>query len=217
MGYPNSPVGRAAAVMAAFAVLSQFAGCASNPTVPRARAELSYGFYETNGRSVSLRGLAVDGKPLGTKEYVVAGAHKVTVTVEWSNGWEDDNTLDVDLADSRQYVILVFELASGQAPSGAVLTPPRPGSELLEISGKALAQGALIGALPLIIVTAPIWGPIWYLTHKGTAASGRPFENCCFIWIQDVSTEAAVAGKGPSGYRIGTHSTQVKQHEEGRD
>jgi hypothetical protein len=55
-----------------------------------------------------------------------------------------------------------------------------------------------------IVITAPIWAP---LVEAGrptqpaaeSAPSQRPFENCCFVWIQDTDAGEIVAGASPTG------------------
>lgn len=205
---------RAASAVLAANVLAGIGGCAMDlrlpPEIPPvtpvpeslgASAKIGYGLFKSNGKKVRLVSVAVDGAEQLPQVYVDPGSHTVLVRLEWSNHWIDETELVVGAEAGHRYAIVSFELAPGQAEAKAEVTllDARPKPTYGQIAAGGAAAGALQGALPMIILTAPVWWPIYEIAqkHPPPPPKGRPFDNCCFVWIQEVDSGAIVAGSRP--------------------
>lgn len=207
------PISQANIVTALVVLLAQISGCADlrlppAPTpvtpVPESLADfgkVGYGYFKSNGKTVRLVSLSVDGIDPIPLIYLDAGTHAIVVKLEWSNRWEDDTVLLIDVEPRHRYAILAFELAPGQQPEKAEikLMDAVPDPAPWQYAAAGAASGALTGALPLIIMAAPLWLPAYWLSEKypPPPPTGRPFENCCFVWIQDVDTGMVLGGQKP--------------------
>ncbi|MFC4524360.1 hypothetical protein [Cupriavidus pinatubonensis] len=206
----SSPDFRAMAVLLAVCALS---GCADldfpvNPMsvtpIPETLntfGKVGYGYIEGNGKKSWFVRLAVDGMEQLSPAYLEPGSHAIVARIRWSNHCTDDTELTLEVTANHRYAIGSFELASDQHPEDARVLLlgeiPRPSLGMAAASGAA--SGALLGSLPLVIMTAPVWGPVYLISRKNPTRlpTNRPFENCCFVWIQDVDSGELVAGSRP--------------------
>ena len=120
--------------------------------------------------------------------------HTFVVTVEWSNHWQDQTSLTFEAQAGKQYLLLTYELAPGES------------EEKTEVRRRTVIEKAG-GVLILSVLLTP---PVSLLTLPyavGTAVQGlseqpgisRPFERCCFVWIQEEESGNVVAGERPRG------------------
>lgn len=209
----SSPGVRATAAPFAVWVLLYVSGCAdlevpAEPIpvtpVPESMStfgKVGYGYFKSNGKKVKLVSFTVDGTEHYSPTYLESGSHTILTRLQWSNHWMDDTELAVQVAAGHRYAIMSFELAPEQHPKNAQLQlmDARPEPPLWMYAAGGATYGALIGALPVIIMTAPLWGPAYLISQKypPPPPTSRPFENCCFVWIQDVDSGAVVAGSSP--------------------
>ena len=165
--------------------------------------------FTTNGQDASVHYIMADsrsGSPFQVD--LIPGPHALNVSVKWSNGYMDETSVAMNAEAGRNYRVNAFELYPGQNPDDATLRPgpPRP----VRSFGADLASQAMLGAATgAVYGSAFLWGP-FYLLYKAVSPStpstpappepkARPFEKCCFVWIEDMSNGALVGGKIPSG------------------
>lgn len=171
--------------------------------------------FTTNGRDASVRYVVVDlrsGDP--SQVDLSPGPHALNVYVKWSNGYMDGTSLAMNAEAGRNYRVNAFELHPGQNPDDAMLRPgpPRRPVTADRSLGMDLASSAMIGAVSgAIYGSAFLWGP-FYLLYQAVSPStpstpapsepkARPFEKCCFVWIEDMSDGALVGGERPSSLK----------------
>jgi hypothetical protein len=173
-------------------VLAGLLGCATTPAAPY----LVTGSEWTKGRVRQLSLVGVDGRAIhparaGGAE-LSPGRHDVDIRVEWSNANADVTQLQFEAEPQVRYVALAYELTAGEARENARVRP----FTYPESLWRGLAEGAATGA-------APLWVPV-VLIYRGvrkvygaSAPATRPYEGCCFVWIQEEAGSALVAGERP--------------------
>jgi hypothetical protein len=101
-----------------------------------------------------------------------------------------------------------FELKPGQDP--ASIDSSGGTAFFRDIGTFVLLPFAYALYLP-VVATSIIWGPIVDATTTTQASSQpvpgdrRPFENCCYVWIQDFDAQKVVAGSSPTGGVLRLH------------
>ncbi len=122
------------------------------------------------------------------------------VKAKWSNGRKDDWHFDnFKVPPNGKFTVFAYEIGHGLVP--AALHRPKPKTSTDKVVEAMLGEGpkSLPVTGPLIIMTAPIWGPIAFLN----ATKDRLGENCCFVWIEDANTGEQLAGESPGDRRLG--------------
>jgi hypothetical protein len=194
------------------------------------------------------------GDPLDKKYgYSISqGVHAIGITTTWSNRFEDQTQLALDVKEGRSYVIYAYELEKGQDPYASVFNPKGDQKhEHKEYGGRtsllpSVKDFVLASLLPFISIASPVWIPGKYLYEKTSegsrhnmantqqqptdsvvetvaqppdspletetkseetvvatfsqnielppASTARPFDGCCYVWIEDAGTREVVAG-----------------------
>ena len=211
------------------------------------------------------------------------GVHTVGITTTWSNRFEDQTQVALDVKEGRSYVIYAYELDKGQDPYASVFNPKDDQKhEHKEYGGRTSLRPSvkdivLASLLPFISVASPVWIPAMYLYEKAsedskhnmantqqqptdsvaetvaqptdsapdtkakpentavvddtiaqppdsvfntetkpeetvvakvsqiveppTPPTARPFDGCCYVWIEDTDTREVVAGTRLPGAR----------------
>lgn len=142
-----------------------------------------------SGRALRLDTLSVAGtKSAVSGEILVpSGRHDVLVTATWSNDFRDTTHLVVDVQPGKTYLVLLYELERGQDPATAEVRPGTFGEMMLLAAGAGVVQGFMVFGWPLLLL--PEIGK--------TVPDSRPFEGCCYVWMQDAETGNVVAGTSP--------------------
>ena len=152
--------------------------------------------YRTENGSLRPLSLLIDGKP---DNLPVVGRHRIEAKVRWSNDFVETVALDATLAARHWYRAFAFEISPGADPATAVVrtrtTNETLGDAVLGGLGTAVMFGVAPVAVPGILITAP-W---WMAADKSPAPTTRPVAGCCFVWLEDPSSEDIVAGSSPWG------------------
>jgi hypothetical protein len=97
--------------------------------------------------------------------------------------------LAFDAVAGKRYSIFAIELKPGQDPTTVAI--------------HGLSFGEEMRRMPLYVIRVPlacILSPYFFL-KVGKAVvlppSARPFEDCCFLWIEDMETGEVVGGMRP--------------------
>ena len=174
------------------------AACASTPN----RLEQSHAYlettqgYVTNGKDVKIYFDSIDGQRSSRCcTWVMSGLHKIVIEVEWSNGYVEKVEFSIDTEPRGKYLFGAFELKPGQDQTDAVLRRKTFAEDMADAGLEGAAEGALVGGG--WIVAMPIW--LFSKHSKHEHAKERPFERCCFIWIEDADNHKLIEGKRPSG------------------
>ena len=157
-------------------------------------AELGQKDYSLNVPSYSIRN--VDGNQMenATVIEILPGRHTIGTAVEWSNGFRDSNNLDFSAMAGKKYVVAIYELQPGEDPAKAEYREP----SVVKAVALAPVRLAAMGATPIILFFT--WPALVYIAaqeRKKEPPKDRPFNGCCFVWIQDTDTGALVAGVSP--------------------
>jgi hypothetical protein len=157
-------------------------------------AELGQRDYSLSVPEYSIR--SIDGNQIenATVIEILPGHHKVVTDVEWSNGFEDQTDLDFSAMAGKKYVVGIYELRPGEDPAKATFREPSLGKAIAMAPLKVLA----IGATPIVLFfTWPAWVYIAAQERKQGPPKNRPFDHCCFVWIQDADMGETLAGVSP--------------------
>jgi hypothetical protein len=148
--------------------------------------------------------LAMSSQGPKTPLQVGAGPRKLNVAVVWSNQVPNVVLLHFVVEPNRTYLLLAYETGHDlMSPTVAEMgedDAPRPRSSQLtdaEAMGLAALGGGVYGLAPLVIMTAPIWGPPAYLAWAARSPKATSASDCCFVWIEDAESGVAVAGNPP--------------------
>jgi len=88
----------------------------------------------------------------------------------------------------------IYELRPGEDPETADFRERTSG----EVAGAVILGGALMPPFPISIFLAPL---ILSRVIADKLAEDRPFQDCCFLWIQEKESGRVVAGVTPRGSR----------------
>jgi hypothetical protein len=191
-------------VLATLAItVSAIGGCAVTPSTaePPDRVWVlgvsgNSDYRTENGSLARVSSQLIDGNP---DSKAVAGRHRIEVKVRWSNDFEEAVALDATLAARRLYRVFAFEMSPGADPAKAMVRKPTT-SEMLGDGAKAsVVMTGLIVLAPVVVAGALITAPLSMAADESPAPTTRPFAGCCFVWLEDSSSEDIVAGSSPWG------------------
>ncbi len=199
---PTRSLGRRLAITALVALLAvQMAGCSTTRIEGETRlrnqevARIGRGADWLLGRAGHLGNVTFDGVTgdLVTYKWIEPGRHRIDVPASWSNKFEDRTTLEFDALRGRKYVVLIYELAPGQDRTAIEIRPATFGESLAR---RGLPGESVLGAMVLLVALP------WVIADLSKdAAKKRPFEGCCFVWVQDEDSGDVVAGASPRSSR----------------
>lgn len=183
---------------------SAIGGCAAAPAPPEPPDRVwvlgvsgpSSDYRTEKGSLAQVSSLLIDGSP-GSR--AVAGRHRIEAKVRWSNGFEEAVALYATLAAGRQYRVFAFEVASGEDPSAAVVRHPTAGEMLGEGAMESVVMTGLIVLAPVVVAGAVITAPLSMAADELPTPTTRPFDGCCFVWLEEPSSKEIVAGSSPWG------------------
>jgi hypothetical protein len=177
------------------AILAQNS-CAGYRETALLKTESSFlwGGCVNNGAQVSLISALVDDdiyKNLADHPglFLFPGPHKIKITARWSNDWVDATDLQADLAARQTYLLLFYEAHLGQDLATADISPKQ--------AWTLIADSFVFMFFPLIAIGYVL--PMTILQKEPEPPTARPFENCCFLWIENQNTGEVIAGKRPGG------------------
>lgn len=120
----------------------------------------------------------------------------IKITSKWSNGYIDTTELKVNMVSKKKYVLFAIELKQNQEPANfyihSINLSKRIGYEVLYNFCDILSPTIAFFLLPVILPTILI-----KTLSDSTPPSTRPFENCCYLWIEDFSTGKVISGQKP--------------------
>ena len=130
---------------------------------------------------------AIDGNTGFTHPYLIEGPHVLTVYVVWSNGYGEHVPLALNAVAGSRYSIWAVELKPDQNPQSVYVRPSTWGEEM----------GAGFIEYPIAVVASPfffahVFGVLLF------PPTDKPFENCCYIWIEEAQTGEVVSGRKPN-------------------
>ena len=150
-------------------------------------------YWKGGARSVEI--VSVDGeKVTETAIEILPGVHRIEVEAKWSNGWKDKSELPFSAMAGERYLVGIYELRPGEDPETADFRERTSG----EVAGE-VAIGAALMAPPISIFLAPLIMSARVIADK--LAEDRPFQDCCFLWIQEKESGRVLAGVTPRGSR----------------
>ena len=117
---------------------------------------------------------------------VPPGQHDFLVTATWSNEFKDTTRFVAEVQPGKTYFVLIYELERGQDPKTADVRQ-KSFAELILSAGGAGVLGAL----------ATFGWPIALYHETRKAPDKRPFEGCCYVWLEDAASGQIVAGTSP--------------------
>jgi hypothetical protein len=151
------------------------------------------------------------------------GHRNVEVWIEWSNKFKDYTQLKLDVKEKRFYVVHAIELQTGQDSAAPMPCTVNQSSEYIERKSTEQLTGVLVGLLaaPLFYGPLPLgyaFLPAFEQSKKGdnqadqdkvaiknqpdetpATPTARPYDGCCYVWIEDIGTREVVAGTRPPG------------------
>jgi len=122
----------------------------------------------------------VEGTPIGIGVVlkILPGPHKLVIEVEWSNGFRENTELEFTAVEGKKYIAALYELSE---PSRSIMTGP----EVAEI----------------VLLLSPFLLPWGLYELSKEPPKERPFNGCCFVWIQDDESGVVVAGVSPKSVK----------------
>jgi len=124
----------------------------------------------------------------GASVKVPPEARGVQVTVAWSNLARGTNYFP--LPPTGKFLVIAYEIGPGVVPASVHIFPD-PMEDFAAKVGEEMGKNPYI--LALLLMTAPVWLPIYYLESK----RAPPTPDCCFVWLEDAATGKKVAGTSP--------------------
>ncbi len=150
-------------------------------------------YWKGGARSVEI--VSVDGEKVReTAIETLPGVHRIDVEAKWSNGWKDKSEFTFWTMAGERYLVGVYELRPGEDPETADFREKTSG----EVAGEVAIGVALMPPFPISIFLAPL---IVARVIGDELAEERPFQDCCFLWIQEKESGRVVAGVTPRGSR----------------
>src|SRR5215470_14409809 len=159
-------------------------------------------YWKGGARSVEI--VSVDGEKVReTAIEILPGVHRIEVEAKWSNGWKDKSELPFSAMAGERYLVGIYELRPGEDPETADFRERTSGEVAGEVAGAASVAflgGALMGTAPFpFIFLEPLIVSARVIADK--LAEDRPFQDCCFLWIQEKELGRVLAGVTPRGSR----------------
>src|SRR5215472_4708672 len=160
--------------------------------------------YYWKGAARSVEIVSVDGEKVReTAIEILPGVHRIEVEAKWSNGWKDKSELPFSAMAGERYLVGIYELRPGEDPETADFRERTSGEVAGQVAGEvagASIGGALMGGpFPIGIFLAPLIVSAQVIAGK--LAEERPFQDCCFMWIQEKESGRVLAGVTPRGSR----------------
>src|SRR5215470_12027137 len=153
-------------------------------------------YWKGGARSVEI--VSVDGEKVReTAIEILPGVHRIEVEAKWSNGWKDKSELTFSAMAGERYLVGIYELRPGEDPETADFRE-RTSGEVAGAASVSILGGALMPPFPISIFLAPI---VFARVIADKLAEDRPFQDCCFLWIQEKESGRVVAGVTPRGSR----------------
>ena len=155
---------------------------------------------------------------------ILPGKHRVEVAAYWSNGFSETIEIDFVATAGKKYLVGGYELKPGQDPATVQFqVAEKSGVDKKNTFWSYIGKG-IIGILALglpytwviVLPAALVWEyskkppqpPVPPEQANSAEASvpkeppqTRPFEGCCFVWIQDEDTGEVVAGASPKSVK----------------
>jgi hypothetical protein len=178
-------------------LLSLQIGCSSSANLARRPVP-----YAQLKRGTDMGVIRLNGREFDQAQPLPPGEHAVDVNIPWSNGlWENVHFM-FNAEAGHTYEIMRFELKPGQDP--ATIEPASAAEPFLDFGRFLLLPFAYALYVP-VVATSIIWGPIadsmtpTQPNSQDAPPDRRPFENCCYVWIQDFDAQKIAAGVSPAG------------------
>jgi len=147
-------------------------------------------YWKGGARSVEI--VSVDGEKVReTAIEILPGVHRIEVEAKWSNGWKDKSELTFSAMAGERYLVGIYELRPGEDPKTADFREWTSG----EVAGVSFLRGALMPPFPISIFLAPLIVSARIIAEE--LAEDRPFQDCCFLWIQEKESRRVLAGVTP--------------------
>jgi hypothetical protein len=154
-------------------------------------------YWKGGARSVEI--VSVDGeKVTETAIEILPGVHRIEVEAKWSNGWKDKSELPFSAMAGERYLVGIYELRPGEDPETADFRERTSGEVAGEVAGAAIGD-VLMYSSPISIFLAPLIVSARVIGDE--LAEDRPFQDCCFLWIQEKESGRVLAGVTPRGSR----------------
>lgn len=177
---------------------------------------LSSGFSTIDSQDAS-QYWSVDPKVKLFGYQIPQGHRNIEVWVEWSNQLKDYTQLKFDVKEKRSYVVYAMELQAGQDPAAPMKCTVNQSSEYIKRKSTEQWVGlvaaplvyplpiGLVAALPIAIAFELLKKPdkeadqdkvaiVSQSTETPAAPTSRPFDGCCYVWVEDFETREVVAG-----------------------
>jgi hypothetical protein len=161
---------------------------------------------------------SIDPKVNANGYRIPQGNRNVEVWVEWSNQFRDYIQLPFDVKEGRSYVVYAMELQTGQDPTELMPCLVNETSEYMRRKSTekwvGLVGAALTYPIPIFPAVALPISLIFELSKKPNkevdqdkiaivsqpadtpppVPTARPYDGCCYVWIEDADTREVVAG-----------------------
>ncbi len=168
-------------------------GCSTIPKEERAYiGTLDYQYasleIETNARLPAVGISAVDNEEWNFKP-IRQGPHTVRVVVEWSNGFHDETDLAFEAVAGKRYMVYAIELNPGQDSCTVTVNSRSFAKQLaMQMGGQVVLYTVGTFFFPFVIAH------MIDEEELKKQSKARPFEGCCYIWIEDKDSREMVAG-----------------------
>ena len=102
---------------------------------------------------------------------IPVGKNTIKYSVEWSNGFAQENEITIQAVAGREYRLSAYELNDTESENIKTYDPADP----------ILSEIGTVLLLPVIVVTTPIW--YFMLKSEEYDEHRLPFVDCCFVWV----------------------------------
>jgi hypothetical protein len=151
-------------------------------------------YWKGGARSVEI--VTVDGEKLReTAIEILPGVHRIEVEAKWSNGWKDKSELTFSAMAGERYLVGIYELRPGEDPKTVDFREWTSG----EVAGAVIGGTLLMSPFPISIFLDSLIVSARVIADN--LAKDRPFQDCCFLWIQEKESGRVLAGVTPRGSR----------------
>jgi hypothetical protein len=152
-------------------------------------------YWKGGARSAKI--VSVDGEKVReTSIEIIPGAHTIEVEAKWSNGWKEKTELNFFAMAGERYLVGIYELRPGEDSETADFRE-WTSTEVAGVAGLSFLGGALTA--PAFFFLAPLILSWQVIADK--LAGGRPFDDCCFVWIQEKESGRVLGGITPRRLR----------------
>jgi hypothetical protein len=130
------------------------------------------------------------------------GLYTVEVSVEWSNGYNEEHGIikDLNAEPAQRYAILAYESGKGRRQLTDVKIHGYV-SDFEKVATWVILAPVAIVYIAAIVVTLPFTIPAALIEGRRACVrpAGKPSKDCCYIWIEHRPTGNVVAGTAPLG------------------